>query len=109
MLKHQITKISTICEILNSYDVGKQMFMESDKLIKLYLILPFTTATAERAFSTLNRLESTLRTPMTQSQLNHCLLAYIYKEKIDEIDSYQIISTFIVSNDKRQSFFGLIV
>ncbi len=62
----QITKISIICEILNSYNVGKQMFREFDKLIKL-LTLPVTTTTttAERAFTILNRLKSTLRTLMT--------------------------------------------
>jgi hypothetical protein len=85
----QITKmISTICDILNSCDIGKQMFREFDKLIKLYLTVPVTTASAERAFSTLNRLKNTLRNSMTQSRLNHRLLTHIYKEKLDEIDSY---------------------
>ncbi|CAF3099825.1 unnamed protein product [Rotaria socialis] len=51
----QITKISTICEIFNSCEVGKEMFKEYHKLIKLYLTIPVTTATAERTISTLNR------------------------------------------------------
>ncbi len=80
------------------------MFREFDKLIKLYLTLPVTTASAERIFSTLNRLKNTFRNSMTQSRLNHCLLTHIYKEKLDEIDPYQIMSTFISSNDKRQAF-----
>jgi hypothetical protein len=105
----QITKVSTICEILNSCNVGKRMFRKFDKLIKFYLTLPVTAASAERAFSTLNRLKNTLRNSMTQSRLNHCLLTHIYKEKLDEIDPYQIMSTFIASNDKRQAFFELIV
>ncbi|CAF4399675.1 unnamed protein product, partial [Rotaria magnacalcarata] len=62
--------------------IGKEMFQEFDKLIRLYLTIPVTTATAERAFSTLNRVKNALRTSMTQSQLNHCLLAHIYKEKL---------------------------
>ncbi|CAF4393680.1 unnamed protein product, partial [Rotaria magnacalcarata] len=78
----QITKISTVCEILNTRKIGKEMFQEFDKLIRLYLTIPVTTATAERAFSTLNRVKNALRTSMTQSQLNHCLLAHIYKEKL---------------------------
>ena len=85
------------------------MFREFDKLIKLYLTVPVTTANAERAFSTLNRLKTTLRNSMAQSRLNHCLLTNIYKEKLDEIDPRQIMSTFIVSNEKRQCFFGSIV
>ncbi|CAF1228899.1 unnamed protein product [Didymodactylos carnosus] len=105
----QITKISTICEILNSCNVDKQMFREFDKLIKLCLTLLVTTASAEHAFSTLNRLKTVVRNSMTQSRLNHCLLANIYKEKLDEIDPYQIMSKFIASNSNRQAFFGSIV
>ncbi|CAF3885704.1 unnamed protein product, partial [Rotaria sp. Silwood1] len=74
-----ITKISTVCEILNTCEIGKQMFQEFDKLIRLYLTVPVTTATAERTFSALNRVKNTLRSSMTQSRLNHCLLAHIYK------------------------------
>ena len=105
----QITKISTICETLNSYNVGKQMFREFDKLIKLYLTISVTTASTERTFSTLNRLKTVLRNSMTQSRLNHCLLTNIYKEKLDEIDPYQIMSKLIASNSNRQAIFGLIV
>ncbi len=36
-------------------------------------------------------------------------LRYINKEKLDEIDPYKIMSTFIASDDKRQAFFRLIV
>ncbi|CAF2639431.1 unnamed protein product [Rotaria sp. Silwood2] len=103
-----ITKISTVCEILNTCEIGKQMLQEFDKLIRLYLTIPVTTATSERAFSVLNRLKNTLRSSMTQSRLNHCLLAHIYKEKLDKIDPNQIMSTFISSNEQRQAFFGLI-
>ena len=93
---------------LNSCNVGKQMFREFDKLIKLYLTIPVTTASAERTFSTLNRLKTVLRNSMTQSRLNHCLLAHIYKEKLDEIDPYQIMSKFIAPNSNRQAIFCLI-
>ncbi|CAF3952268.1 unnamed protein product [Rotaria magnacalcarata] len=105
----QITKISTICEIFNSCEVGKEMFKEYHKLTKLYSTIPDTTATSERRFGTLNRLKTTIRSTMTQSHLNHCLLPHIYKEKIDKIDPRQIAFKFISSNEKRQHFFGLIL
>ncbi|CAF4094348.1 unnamed protein product, partial [Rotaria sordida] len=96
-----IIKISTACE------TGQQIFQEFDKLIRFYLTIPITTATSERAFSALNRVENTLRSSMTQSRLNHCLLAHIYKEKLDKIDRNQIMSTFISSNEQRQTLFRL--
>ncbi|CAF1130562.1 unnamed protein product [Rotaria sordida] len=92
---------STVCGI------GKQMFQEFDKLIRLYLTIPITTATSERAFSALNRVKNTLRSSMTQSCLNHCLLVHIYKEKLDKIDPNQIMSTFVSSNEQRQALLGL--
>ena len=103
-LKH-IIKISTICEILTSCNVGRQMFREFDKLIKLYLTLPVTIANAERPFSTLSRLKTVLRNSVTQSRLNQCLIENIYNEKLDEVDPYQIMSKFIASNNNRQAFF----
>jgi hypothetical protein len=102
----QITKISTVCEILNACQIGKQMFKEYHKLLKLYLTIPVTTATVERTFSALNRIKNVLRSSMNQLRLNHCLIPHICKEKLDEIDPNQIMSKFILSNEKRQTFFG---
>ena len=48
-----ITKITTICEIMNSSDLGKSMFTEVHKLLTIYLTVPMTSATAERTFSSL--------------------------------------------------------
>ena len=76
------------------------------KLIRLYLTIPVTTASAKRAFSELNWLKNALRSSMAQQRLNHCLLTHIYKEKLDQIDSNEIMSIFISSNEKRQAFFG---
>ncbi|CAF1565500.1 unnamed protein product [Rotaria sp. Silwood1] len=57
-VEHFILNISNkppdVCKI------GKQMFQEFDKLIRLYLTIPITIATSERAFSALNRVKNTL-------------------------------------------------
>ncbi len=49
------------------------------------LTVPITTASAERAFSTSNRLK---KYASTQSRFNHCLLTNIYKEKLFLIESF---------------------
>ena len=64
----QVTKVSTVCDILNTCEMGKEMFKEYHKLIKLYLTIPVTTARAEHSFSTLNRLKNSIRASMTQSR-----------------------------------------
>ena len=43
----KITKVSTICEVMNSSDLGKSMFTEVHKLLTIYLTVPMTSATAE--------------------------------------------------------------
>ena len=42
-----IKQVTTVCDILNTCEMGKEMFKEYHKLIKLYLMIPITTATAE--------------------------------------------------------------
>ena len=74
----QITKISSICEILDLVDIGKQMFQEYYKSIKSYLTILYSTSTAERTFSALNRMRNSFLASMSQLRLNHCMLAHIY-------------------------------
>ena len=81
----QITKILTICEISI---LVKKIFRQFAKYIKLYSILPVMRTSAEDVFSTLNRLKTVPRHSLTQSRLNHCLIANMYKEKCNEIDPY---------------------
>ena len=76
------------------------MFPEYDKLLRLYLTIPVTTASAERAFSTLNRLKTCLRSSIGQARLNRCLIGHIYKMKLDKIDSVTIAALFVKANTR---------
>ncbi len=88
------------------------MIEKGNKTSQISVTIPVTTACAERAFSAerafcaLNRLKNALRSSMSQQRLNHCLLAHIYKIKLDQIDPNEIMSIFISSNQKRQAVFG---
>ncbi|CAF4989653.1 unnamed protein product [Rotaria sp. Silwood1] len=102
----RITKISTICELLNIEPVGKNLFCEYRKLLLLYLTIPTTTATAERSFSALSRIKTHLRCTMTQQRLNHVIIPHIHKEKLDLLDLNTICSEFISKNQNRKNLFG---
>lgn len=104
----KITKIQTICDLLNVQSTGKSMFCEYTTLIRLYLTVPVTTATAERSFSAMNRVKTYLRSSMTQQRLNHVIIPHIHKERLDELDLNSICSTFISKNQSRKCFFGCI-
>ncbi|CAF3689066.1 unnamed protein product [Rotaria sp. Silwood1] len=82
----KITKIQTIFDLLNAQSVGKTMFHEYCKLLRLYLTIPITTATAERYFSTMNRIKTYLRSTMTHQRFNHVIISHIHKEKLDQLD-----------------------
>ena len=60
-----VTSIGTILELMNTNTFSKSFLSEVDHLIRIYLTVPMTSATAERTFSTLRRLKSYLRSTKT--------------------------------------------
>lgn len=102
----KVTKISTIVDVFNTQPIGKSLFHQYNRLLKLYLTVPVTTATAERSFSVMNRMKTCLRSTMTQTRLNSVFLTHIYKEKTDSIDLKSLCSTFASKNEQRKQFFG---
>ena len=77
------------------------------KLIKIILIAPATNAISEGSFSTLKRVETSIRSTMTDSRLNHLFLIHTYKEELDEIDIKLITNEFIKIKEPRIATFGL--
>ena len=49
----EITKLETLCTIMAENASNRKLFSEIDKLLRLYLTVPGTSATAERTFSVL--------------------------------------------------------
>ena len=47
----KVSSIRTICDAMNTQSVYKEMFTETHKLLRLYLTVPITSSTSERAFS----------------------------------------------------------
>lgn len=102
----KVTSIRTVCELFNMCDFAKTMMSEVDRLLRIYLTVPVTSATAERSFSSLRRLKNYLRSTMTQRRLNHVILLHVHKQRTDEIDLYQIARDFSFKNARRKQFFG---
>ena len=101
-----ITTVRSLAEILKSSTLAMGMFSEVVKLLKIFLTIPVTIATAERSFSALRRLKTYLRSIMTQEQLNNVMLFHCHKERSDCIDLIKIAKDFASTNDHRISFFG---
>ena len=86
--------------------VFAQMLKEVCTLMRLYLTLPVTTATAERTFSVLRRTKTYLRSTMTQVRLNAAMLCHVHKERADDLDASAIAKAFGKWNDRRRHYFG---
>ena len=101
-----VTKISTVCQLFETCKFPKTMLEEVHKLLRLYLSIPMTSATAERIFSTLRRLKSYLRSTMTQKRLNHLILLNSHKEILDEICIIDVAKEFVSRKETRIDYFG---
>ena len=63
-------------------------------LMTLALILLVTTATVERAFSTMNIIKNRLRNQIGDQWMNDCLVTYIEKDKFKTIKCEKILQRF---------------
>ena len=95
----EMTSIRTICDAMKC-DPYRSMLSEVHKLLRLYLTVPITSSTSERAFSTLRRLLTYLRATMTEQRLNNCMLLHIHKDLTDNLDVCEIAKEFIMAKEE---------
>ena len=68
---------------------------EVGKVMELILVLPATTASAERSFSRMKLIKTPLRSTMSQEKLNHFMLIGPNPDLVNEIDSTKIAKEFV--------------
>ena len=85
---------------------SKNMFPIVLHVLKLLLVVPATSATAERSFSTMKRIKSYLRSSMVQERLNDLCLLSVYKEEVQKLDIDALSLEFSRSNDYRFHVFN---
>lgn len=90
---------------LNS--IEREFFSEVVNLVKLILVMPATNAVSERSFSALRRLKTWLRSTMSQSRLNWCMVLNVHREKTDELPMTTLLNEFIGRCESRMRTFGL--
>lgn len=76
-------------------DCNKELFPNIYMFLHLLIVIPVTTASAERSFSTLKRVKTYLRNSMGEDRLGALALASVYREKVEPD---KIIDTFIKKN-----------
>ena len=71
------------------------------RLIHLILILLVSTATTERAFSAMKYLKTALRNKIEDDFLANCLMFYIERDFVKNVDVDSIIDEFYASKPHR--------
>ncbi len=70
------------------------------------MVVPATSASAERSFSTMKRVQTYLRSTISQKRLNHCCILHAYQFELDELDVVKIAAIFVERNEYRVKVFG---
>ncbi|KAL6561484.1 hypothetical protein OROMI_017085 [Orobanche minor] len=95
-----LTTISELCQRL--VETNKtQHYNLIDRLVRLILTLPVSTATTERAFSAMKLVKTTLRNKMEKDYLTDSLVVYIERELARSIDEDSIIDDFYTQKNRR--------
>ena len=76
-------------------------------LLRLALVVPATTCTAERSFSLLRRLKTWLRTNMTQERLNHSAICAMYDDAVLSLDRSELVAEFVCRTAERKVLFHI--
>ena len=92
-----------------SSEVYKSMLSEVNTLIQLYLTIPVTTSTSERAFSVLRWLLTYLHSTMTEKGLNNCFFLHVHKDITDTLELTDIPKQFTAMHPERKKYFGTLV
>ena len=84
----------------------QSVFPNTDKLIKILITTPMTSAEAERCFSTLKRIKTFLRSTMLNERLSALAMISIENKLISEIPEFneKVITYFANKKDRRAEF-----
>ena len=75
------------------------------KLARLFLVMPATNASSERAFSVRRRIKTYLRNSTTNNRLNHCMVVHVHAEHVEKMNTIEIAKEFIENSQARLRIF----
>jgi hypothetical protein len=81
-------------------------FEEVEKLLRLLIVSPASSAEPERSFSALRRLMTWMRSTMSQTRLNAVAVCHVDQDILDAIDIAALVKLFVSRNDTRLYMFG---
>ena len=98
------TSLRDLCKALTPVMCG--IYTNVARLLRLYLTVLMSNASAERSFSCLRRLKSYRRNRLTHEHLNHRAFLHVHKDLTDQVELISVCQDFVLSNDRRINYFG---
>ncbi|KAL6501801.1 hypothetical protein OROGR_026934 [Orobanche gracilis] len=92
--------LSELCQVLSKTEKAKDYYLV-DRLVRLVLTLPVSTATTERAFSSMKIIKTRLRNKMEDEFLANSMLMYIEREIVQTFEVNSIIDEFELMKNRR--------
>jgi len=109
VLLKNIKEVSSVKELAELLIVKNNCMLPSvpevATVLKLFLTIPVTSATAERSFSKLKLIKSYLRSTMTHQRLSDLSVLSIENEKIRSLDINMLVDKFTEKNARRSQKF----
>jgi hypothetical protein len=102
--------VSSLCDVVNNLKSMtpecRHLFSSVENWVRLLLVIPASSSTAERSFSGLRRVKTWLRSTMTQQRLNHMAVLHAHQEVLDMLEVHSELGQFITLSDIRKNLFG---
>jgi hypothetical protein len=99
----KLSSIAELCRGLKEIEKSERYHL-IDRLIRLVLTLPVSTATTERAFSAMKVVKTRLRNKMEDEFLANTLVVYIEREISESFNSDLILDDFVSLKERRMQF-----
>ena len=105
---NSVTLSSCADALRNMVPAMRFMFPTVEALVRLLLVNPASSASAERSFSSLRRLKTYIRSTCGQLRLNSRPIAmcHIHKHILDDVDVCNSMREFVQYRDNRSITFG---
>ncbi len=85
---------------------ARGLFSQVEALLRLLLVVPASSAEAERSFSALRRLKTWLRSSMSQTRLNSVAVCHVHRERMYNLDKKKLCQEFVQVTDRRMHVLG---
>ncbi|GJY83678.1 zinc finger MYM-type protein 1-like protein [Tanacetum coccineum] len=95
-----VSSLSALCRGLQETEKS-EMYPLIDRLIRLILTLPVSTATSERAFSKMKLVKTRLRSTMSDDFLKSSMILSIEREIVSTLCNEKIIDDFYSKSQRR--------